>query len=203
MKLPLIFLALLPVLAFGQTNQDSSKYFGKYEYQNKANSSEDSLYFINLDGVLIRANRNFTTREDQSKYNKYMRYAALVYPYAREGIRLYYDVKTTEKTMKSREHKKYVKNLNKQVKEQFEDPLKKLTKLQGLVMLKMIEKELDTPIYSMISDLRGSFNAFYWNSLGALNGYHLKEGYIKGSDPILDIVLEDYAQAFADLRPKP
>ena len=56
----------------------------------------------------------------------------------------------------------------------------------------MIEKELDTSMYDLIKDLRGGFNATYWAGLSNMYGYRLKDGYIEGEDPILDLVLEDF-----------
>ncbi len=56
----------------------------------------------------------------------------------------------------------------------------------------MIERELDTPMYDLIKDLKGGFTAGYYNQFGKLYGYKLKEGYIAGTDKIMDIVLQDY-----------
>ena len=56
----------------------------------------------------------------------------------------------------------------------------------------MIERELDTPFHTLVKSLRGSFTAGYWQTLGKLYGYDLKEGYIHGQDPIMDAVLNDF-----------
>ena len=56
----------------------------------------------------------------------------------------------------------------------------------------MIEKELDTPMHTLIKNARGGLTAGYWNGLGYLNGYRLKRGYIRGDDAILDAVLDDF-----------
>ena len=67
----------------------------------------------------------------------------------------------------------------------------KLSKTQGKILVKMIERELDTPMYSLIKDLQGKFKAFYWNHSSKLYGYRLKDGYTEGDNPILDAVLQD------------
>ena len=82
--------------------------------------------------------------------------------------------------------------LQKKLKKEFKDPLKKLTKTQGKILIEMIERELDTPFHTLVKNLRGGFTAGYWNTLGKMYGYNLKEGYIPGKDPILDAVLNDF-----------
>jgi len=135
--------------------------------------------------------REFANREDYLKYRRYRRYAATVYPYAVEAIKLFREVEYATANMKDRKRRKYIKQLHKDLKREFTDPLKHLTKTQGLILIKMIERELDTTTYDLIKDLRNGLTASYWNTLGGLFGHDLKEGYIEGKDPIMDSVLQD------------
>ena len=59
-------------------------------------------------------------------------------------------------------------------------------------MMKMIEKELETPMFDLIKNLRGGFTANYWHNFGKLYSYDLKEGYNPGDYEILDAVLNDF-----------
>jgi hypothetical protein len=95
-------------------------------------------------------------------------------------------------TCPKREQKKRISELEVELTKEFEEPLKNLTKLQGKIMIKMIEKETGKPIYHLIKDLKGGFKAFYWNMFSKLYSYDLKEGYNKGQYPILDAVLQDF-----------
>ena len=69
--------------------------------------------------------------------------------------------------------------------------MKKLTKTQGKILIKMIEKELDTPMFTLIKNLRGGLSASYWGTMAGLFGHNLKEGYVEGADPLMDAVLND------------
>lgn len=82
------------------------------------------------------------------------------------------------------------------MKSEFEAPLSKLTKLQGKIMIKMIEQELDETMHNLIKSVRGRFTAFYWHNFSKLYSYDLKEGYNKGDYPILDAVLSDFDVSF-------
>lgn len=152
----------------------------------------DTFIIADLEDVSISSPQKFENRDEYRKYRKYRRYAAVVYPYASDAIKLFREVDYVTKTMSKRKRKKHIKRLSKQLKKDFKTPLKKLTKTQGLLLIKMIERELDRPFYNLIKDLRGGMAATYWNQLGKFNGYSLKEGYILGKDSIMDMVLDDF-----------
>jgi hypothetical protein len=160
-----------------------------YEYL--VDECGDTIIMAQLDEVPISSTRTFSNAEDYRKYRRYRRYAYHVYPYAAEAIRIFRELEVEVDSMSKRDRRRHIKDLQKQLKEEFEDPLKKLTKLQGMILFKMIEKELDTPMYFLIKDLRNGLTAFYWNTIGSIYGHHLKDGYIRGVDPILDMVLDD------------
>ena len=152
----------------------------------------DTILIANLDDVSITSPREFENREDYLLYMKYRKYANIVFPYAKEAIRIFRETEYATTTMKKRARNKYIKQLQKELKEEFEDPLKDLTRTQGMILTKMIERELDTPMYDLLKSLRGGMTASYWSSISRFYGYNLKEGYIIGEDPILDAVLEDF-----------
>jgi hypothetical protein len=94
--------------------------------------------------------------------------------------------------MKKGKRKKYAKKLQKDLDDKFEEPLKNLTKTQGKILVKMVERELNDDLHNLIKTYRGGMTAGYWNTLSKFWGYDLKEGYIEGQDPILDAVLQDF-----------
>lgn len=152
----------------------------------------DTLILANLDDVSITAMRSFASDEDYKKYQRFRNYAAKVYPYAKEAIRIFRELEYASQHMSKRERKKKIAELEEQLTKEFEQPLTNLTKLQGKIMIKMIEKETGEPIYNMIKELKGGFKAFYWNAFSKLYSYDLKEGYNTGQYPILDAVLNDF-----------
>lgn len=152
----------------------------------------DTVITETLDDISITSLRSFQSPEDYRKYMKFKRYAAIVYPYAKEAIKIFKETEHATQTMKKRKRKKHIKKLQEDLKEKFEQPLTKLTKLQGKILIKMIERELDEPMYTLISNLRGKFKAFYWHNAAKLYSYDLKEGYQEGKYEILDAVLQDF-----------
>jgi len=151
----------------------------------------DTMVLASIEDVSVTSPRTFASEEDYKKYRKYKYYAAKVYPYAADAIRIFRKMEYATKNMKKRKRKKYIKHLSKELQIEFEQPLMKLSKTQGKILVKMIERELDKPMHSLIKDLQGRFKAMYWNQTSKLYGYRLKQGYIEGENPILDAVLQD------------
>jgi len=192
------FILFLCLLAFsidkveGQTQRVDTVLFGGKKMLRVITERGDTAYVDQLNEVSISSKQQFSSKEEYDKYMRYRRYAAIVYPYALEAMRIYHESKETTRGMTSRERKKYMKVLEKEMEDQFEEPLKKLTRTQGLILTKMIEKELDEPFYDVIKEIKGGWSAFYYNTTGRFYGYHLREGYVRGEDVILDMVLDDY-----------
>ncbi len=152
----------------------------------------DTIYCMDLPLITIFAYHSFVSDDDRFNYMRYQRHASVVYPYALEAVRTYRRLQIESKLLNRRDQKVLIADLQDQLKDKFEKPLKNLSRTQGRVLIKMIEKELNTPVYEVIKDLRGGFTAFYWNAFGSMYGYRLKHGYVEGEDRMLDLVLKDY-----------
>lgn len=153
----------------------------------------DTLYVADdLMTVSLTSPRHFKSAEEYSRYRLYLRYAAVVYPYAKEAIAVFNQLNQETEEMRKGKRKRYAKKLQKDLNDKFEMPLKNLTKTQGKILVKMVERELEVPLYDLIRTYRGGLTAGYWNTMSKFWGYDLKRGYMQGDDPILDAVLEDF-----------
>ena len=155
-------------------------------------SGGDTMIIAELGEVTIRSKRIFANKDDEALYNKYRRYAIKVYPYAIEAIKVFREMERNTEDMRRRDRKKYIKKLQDDLEREFEEPLKNLSKTQGKILVKMIEREQKRPMYDLVSDLRGTFTAIYWSTFSYFYGYHLRRGYVVGDDRILDLVLKDF-----------
>lgn len=152
----------------------------------------DTLILASLDGISVSSLRTFENDDDYRLYRRYRRYAMQVYPYAQEAIRIFRETEYVTNNMDNRDGRRYIRRLQRELKEEFNDPLRSLTKTQGMILIKMIERELDTPLYDLIKMLRNGVTATYWSTLGRLYGHDIREGYAIGDNRILDAVLDDF-----------
>lgn len=151
----------------------------------------DTILMAQLNDVAITSKRMFDNPDDLRTYRRYRRYAYHVYPYAAEAIKIFREVEYASDNMRKGQRRRYIRVLQRDLKDEFEDPLRSLTKTQGRILFKMIERELDTSMFELLKSLKGGLSASYWGTMGRLYGHHLKDGYIRGDDPILDLVLDD------------
>ena len=148
-----------------------------------------------VDGDTLHVSTSFRDFDSDTQYRRYMkyrRYASIVYPYAVESIRIFRQVEQETEGLKKRKRKKYIRQLQKELKKEFTDPLKNLSRTQGKILVKMIEYELDTPMYDLLKGVKSGMAATKWQTIGKLYGYDLKEGYIPGQDPIMDAIIQDF-----------
>ena len=155
-------------------------------------SGTDTAFVGTIPEVVIKAPPVFSNDEEYRQYMRYRRYAMDVLPYAIESIRMYRKYQQETEGMKSGQAKRYAKSIQQDAKDEFTEKLKSLSRTQGKILVKMIERHLNTPTYDILKDVRGGFNAMKWQTVGKLYGYDLKEGYKPGEDRILDMILSDF-----------
>jgi Domain of unknown function (DUF4294) len=188
----LLFFGLRAVAQDQEPESDTNSIAPKGAWARREITNGDTVYLMSLPPVRISAKRKFVDLKEQRQFSLYTRAAKNVYPYALDAIELYNQIQEDTKDMKKRARKRHIKQENKEIKSDLEDKLKNLSKTEGKVLIKMIEMNLNKPFYDVIKELRGGSKAVYWQTLGKLYGYDLKEGYAPGKDYLLDAVLQDY-----------
>lgn len=152
----------------------------------------DSTFVMALRPVKISARRRYKDLDEQRTFIRYTFAARKVYPYALQAIDLYEQIEAETSDLNKRQRRRFIRHENKEAKEDMKETMKNLSKTEGKVLIKMIESQLDQPFYKIIKDTRGTVTAAYWNTLGKMWGYDLKEGYQIGEDILLDDILLDY-----------
>lgn len=153
----------------------------------KEQPSEDTIYHLFLDTVTIEA-RNLKNYN----FNRYEYIVRKVYPLADTATALFYEVNSETAKMKRRESKKYRKKMEKELKEKFEDRLKNMSRTEGLVLIKIIERNTGMSLYDLLKDVKSGSTAWWWNNLGKVYGYDLKRGYAPSDNPTLEIIIQEY-----------
>ena len=152
----------------------------------------DTIPLYRFDPVYIFATPTFKNKREERRYGKLRRYVVKVYPYAEIAGEMLQEFDDTLKMIKLEyKRKKYIKEVEGRLMNEFEGELKKLTIKQGIILVKLIDRETGNTSYELVKELKGSFSAFIWQSLARLFGSNLKlnyDPYGEDSD-IEDIVL--------------
>ena len=114
------------------------------------------------------------------------------YPYAKlAAVQLKFINDSIAHIVNEKERKRFVKATEKDLKEQFEKDLKKLTVTQGRILIKLVDRETGSTSYSLVKELRGSLQAFFWQGLARLFGSNLKSEYDGvGTDAQIEQIIE-------------
>ena len=112
------------------------------------------------------------------KYNRLRNAVYVTYPFARTAGFTINDVNYKLESIKSKgERKKYIKTREKELKDQFADPLSNLSVYQGKVLMKLINRETNNNCYELIKEYRGGMNARLYQTVAFFFGSSLKQDY--------------------------
>ena len=152
----------------------------------------DSLPTMNLGNVNVVERRSFKNKADRRRYDRLERYVNKVYPYAELAGTLLRNYDDTLATIKNEVRRKaYMKKVEEELKVEFEGELKKLTVMQGIILVKLIDRETGESSYDLVKQLRGSLSAFLWQSMARLFGQNLKLKYDpKGEDRDIEQIVQ-------------
>jgi len=185
---------LLPVILFAQKPEvtiDSTYY--EYEY---ILVKGDTIHkgAIDLDEVMLLKKLKFDSREDRKRYLILRRKTIKVYPYAKLAAeRLDSLNKRLGMLKRTRDKKRYAKKVQKYIEEEFSAELKKLTRTEGQILIKLIHRQTGETAFDLIKKLRNGWRAFWFNNTAKLFDISLKREF----DPMNvkeDFLIEDVLQ---------
>ncbi len=138
----------------------------------------DTLAIIELPEFVKFAPPVFKNAFQERRYNRLVRNVKIAYPYAKlAGIRLREYEAKLEEAQTDYERRELMRKAEDQIREEFEDDLRKLTFTQGWIILKLIDRETGHSSYDLVSEFRGNFRAFFWQAFAGIFGFNLKVKY--------------------------
>lgn len=160
----------------------------------------DSIYMpvIPLQEVYLFGRLEFKNREDRMRYYILRRKTLKVYPYAKLAAERLVSLRDSLEHIKKRRHqRRYTKKVHKYIEGEFSEELKKLTRTEGQILVKLIHRQTGETSYALVKDLRSGWRAFWYQTTAKAFKIDLKEEF----HPQLvheDYLIEDILQrAFA------
>jgi len=190
-----IYIVLFSVFSFGQT-KDSIPLSQKYILIKIG----DTLT-IDLDEVKLLPKTKFKAREDVNYYYWLRKKVFKAYPYAMLAAQRLDTLNNRLERIKSkRKKKKYIKIAQRYLEGEFTNQLKKLTRTEGRILIKLIHRQTGKTTFRQIRSLRSGWRAFWYNTTANLFSLSLKTEY----NPVVnneDFLIEDILQrAFVQER---
>jgi hypothetical protein len=146
----------------------------------------DTIPSIRLPEVWIYAEYGYKNKKQYEAWTRTKYNVKKVYPYAiLAAAKLKEYNRILEKMPDEKTRKAYMKTVEKELKAEFEEPLKNLTMTQGKILLKLIDRETGNTSFELVKDLRGGFQAFMWQSVARIFGSNMKSEYDPNGEDIM------------------
>ncbi len=210
-RLP-IYLALFFILPFLAKAQDIPN-----AIQQAKDSVEVQYYiiegdtvpreFIDLDEVVLLNKLKFNSKEDRRRYLILRRKTRKVYPYAKLAAeRLTTMTERLQTIEKKGDRRRYTKRIQKYIEEEFSEKLKKLTRTEGQILVKLIHRQTGRTAFDLVKELRTGWRAFWYNTTANMFDITIKEEYQpfeNKEDYLIEDILERSFQSNILERQKP
>ncbi|MEN9929393.1 MAG: hypothetical protein RLZZ231_1314 [Bacteroidota bacterium] len=116
--------------------------------------------------------------EEQKQFLLLQNRVYKVYPYAKTaGDRLTAMNKNLEKLKSKKDKKKYFKIIEEYMENEFKAKLKKLSRKQGQILVKLIHRQTGFSTFDLIKDYKSGWKAFWSNNTARLFDINLKKKY--------------------------
>lgn len=89
-----------------------------------------------------------------------------------------------------RARRKYTKRIQKYIEEEFSEKLKKLTRTEGQILVKLIHRQTGVTAFDLVKELRTGWRAFWYNTTANMFDISIKEEYLP-FDVKEDYLIED------------
>ncbi|HUW93603.1 MAG TPA: DUF4294 domain-containing protein [Bacteroidales bacterium] len=140
----------------------------------------------------------YGTMSKNVKFN-YRRHARLVYnvrkvyPYSIMVRNELGRVNRLLETMPNeKDRRNFLQQYEKDIFNTYEGDMKQLTFTQGKILIKLIDRETQNTSFDLISEYRGKFSAFFWQSIARIFGANLKSDYDPvGDDYLIELVVRE------------
>ena len=155
----------------------------------QVDSRGDSIMCVELLDVRI-----FNRQRDLKNYQRMVRAVKKVYPLAEEAARRMGDLDAELAKMRGKRDKSnYTEAIEEALKEEITPMLWKMTRYEGRILLKLIDRETNHTVFKIIKEFRSGFTATFYQMLAQMFGNNLKLEYDPtGEDEMLEYIVKQY-----------
>jgi len=137
-----------------------------------------STPYVGLGEVVVLPELKFDTYKDYLAYYRLRQRTLKVYPYAvLASERLTTLNERLGNIKRRRARKRYTKRVEHYLENEFKEELKKLTRSEGRILIKLIYRETGVTAHELIKNLRNGWRAFIYQTTAKMFDINLKSEY--------------------------
>lgn len=161
---------------------------------------------IALEEAYVFGTLKFSSYDEKLRYYILRRKTHKVYPYAKLAAERLVELNDSLTNMKNtRKRRKYTKKVQKYIEDEFSEELKKLTRTEGQILVKLIYRQTGITAFDLVKDLRNGWKAFWYNTTAKLFKISIKEEFhpdkIEEDYLIEDILQRGFSQGVLERQP--
>lgn len=161
------FFCLYSTLFYAQKNDVSNEVL-----------NDTLIYQIDLDEIVLVAKKSEISDEEKKQLQLLIRRVYKVYPYAKIASERLTKLNQNLAQLQSKKDKnQYIKLVEKYIETEFEDQLKKFSRKEGQVLVKLIHRQTGYTTHELIKDFKSNWSAFWYNKIGKLYDIDIKTEY--------------------------
>ncbi len=182
-------IVLTLVLLAGPLSRAQAQHRHGYWHQEWRVENGDSVLMVHILPVYV-----FSRPVDLRRYRKLVAAVKRVYPIAQIAKQRMTEMEEDLCRLPTKKAQKaYIKQVYHQIKEEYTPVLKHMTRTQGRVLLKLIDRETEYTAYEVLKEFRGGFVAGFWQGISRIFGQNLKSEYDKdGEDRMIEQIVIYY-----------
>ena len=147
---------------------------------------------VRLNEVVIVDQNKFGNDTLRYRYNQMRSYVKKILPYVDKSVKMFHEIELETANMNKRQRRRFLKGRQHEIKVNFEDKLRSLNRTQGSYLVKAINRNLGTSVYSILKKYNKPLKAYYYRSLGGLYGIDLDEKYDPGKNKNFELIMQRF-----------
>lgn len=138
----------------------------------------DTIRMIEFVERKVFSEMKFKNKAEEEFYWRTVRDVRKTLPYAKAACKALMETYEYIQTIPDKkEREKHLSTLEKDIVAQYKPQIMKMTKGQGKVLLKLINRETSQSSYNIVKAFLGSFRAAFWQTFGKFFGMNMKGGF--------------------------
>lgn len=159
-----------------RTDEFGNKYY--YDERQKAKIYEmNGETVVVMDELVLLNKPKFNNQLDKNYYFFLNKKLYRVYPLFLTALEQYRDIQKEMTVMDTAAKRKYIKDRQNMLADQYEKQLRDLTTTEGQVFAKLMNRATGKNVFEIIKEMRGGWSAFWWNVKGKMADIDLKDEY--------------------------
>ena len=183
---------------FNKNDQITFSMIGYRDFTLPFNQIPEVVYLINESISMELVNVVGESKKSRNRYIRLERNVRKVYPYANKISELLVEYSSIIDSLEEysgiiryQKKREIFSKIEEELISKYGHSIKKLTKSQGRILIRLVDRETNRTSYKIIKDFRNIFSAGFWQITARVFGHNLRSIYNpdKGEDRMIEYII--------------